>query len=69
MNQTRSGVVVATHLGGGIKRAIEVIGIFTDSKAYKDEIVRYESEVREKSRDKCEPEPGIDEEESDAVTL
>ena len=51
-----------------VKRVVTAIGIFTDSKAYKDEIARYESEIQLTSRYDNEPAPKNDAAEREAAT-
>lgn len=51
-----------------IKRVVMEIGVFTDSKAYKDEIARYESELQQKAGYENEPRLKNEAEERDATT-
>ncbi len=54
---------IASPFISGVKRVLTGIGIFTDSKAYKDEIARYESELRQFSGHENERQVNIDAEE------
>ena len=64
---------VASPFINGIKRVVTDIGIFTDRQAYKDEIARYEGELRHNSQydnthAENEPQLKIDTDEREAVT-
>lgn len=41
---------IAAPLINGVKRVVAEIGVFTDTKAYKDEIARYEGEIGSTAR-------------------
>ncbi len=64
---------VASPFINGIKRIKRDIGIFTDRQAYKDEIARYEGELKQNThseitRSENEPELKIEAEERQVVT-
>ena len=64
---------VASPFINGIKRNVADIGIFTDRQAYKDEIARYEGDLRHNtqygnSHVENEPQLKIDADEREAVT-
>ena len=50
-----------------IKRVVTAIGVFADTKAYKDEITRYESELQQDARCENEPHVKIEAEEKEAA--
>lgn len=52
----------------GIKRVLSGIGLFTDTKAYQDEVARYEGEIRRNTGYENEPRRGIEAEEREAAT-
>ena len=50
----------ASSFVNGVKRAFTEIGILTNPRAYKEEVVRYEGELRQNTGCENEREQGID---------
>jgi len=77
MEQSGSGgsvfARVTSPFVNGIKRVVTDIGIFTNRQAYRDEIARYEGELRHNTQHDSthaenEPQLKIDTDEREAVT-
>ncbi len=72
MEEIRSGshalARIAAPLINGVKRVVAEIGVFTDTKAYKDEIARYEGEIGSATRRQNEPARNNEAEEREAAT-
>jgi hypothetical protein len=58
----------ASPLIDRVKRIVKEFGIFTDSKAYRDEIVQYESELRQNARDEKQLQPKSEDQGQEVVT-
>ena len=58
---------IAAPLINGVKRVVAEIGVFTDTKAYKDEIARYEGELGSTARHQNQPARKNQAEEREAV--
>ncbi len=72
MDQLAAGDRVSARIASpfinGIKRVLTRIGVFTNAKGYKDEIARYESELRRNKVYENESRPGIEADEREAAT-
>lgn len=57
----------ASPLFNPFKRAVTAIGVFTDTKAYKNEITRYEGEIQQNVRYENESHVKIEADEREAA--